>query len=102
MSPAPSAPPPRRFLVVAEVAAMLSLTIEDVESMVGSGELPAIRVGPYDEWRVEQSVLDGFLEAKYEESRRSALWNGFDFGSITEIDPQGRRIPPPANQPDVD
>jgi hypothetical protein len=74
---------------------MLSLGLGDVEAMAESGELPAIRLGPHDEWRIEQSVLDGFLEAKYEESRRASLWQGFDFGSIVDIDPRPRRITPP-------
>lgn len=100
MSSAPQDPPARRFLPLADIAAMLSLAEPDVLVMVESGELPAIRVGPSDEWRVEQGVLDTFLEAKYEEARRTALFNGFDFGSIVDIDPPARRIPPPSGEED--
>jgi excisionase family DNA binding protein len=88
-------------VTVAAVAEMLSLDTADVEAMVASGELPAIRVGPADEWRIEQSVLDGFLEAKYEESRRAALWSGFDFGDIVDIDSRAGRITPPETPPSV-
>jgi len=87
----------RRFLTAAQVATMLSIGLSDVEAMAESGELPAIRIGAGEQWRIEESVLDGFLEAKYEESRRSALWRGFDFGSIVDIDPGTRRIPPHAS-----
>lgn len=85
---------PRRFLTVEQVAVMLSLTEDDVEGLLVSGELPAIRLGADEAWRIEQGVLDGYLEAKYEESRRSALWNGFDFGSVTDLDPARRSSPP--------
>jgi excisionase family DNA binding protein len=94
MEPENRAIPLRRFLTVAEVAEMLSLTTDDVEGLLDSGEIPAIRIGPDDAWRVEQAVLDGYLEAKYEEARRSALWNGFDFGAITDFDPASRPLTP--------
>lgn len=95
--PPESSLPRRQFVTVAQVASLLALGEDDVLAILVSGELPAIKVGPRDEWRIEQSVLDGYLEAKYEEARRAALFEGFDFGSVVDIDP-GRRIPPPDDE----
>lgn len=101
MVPDESESPARRFITPAEVADMLSLDQGAVESLLESGELRAIRIGPRHEWRIERSVLDGYLEAKYEESRRAALWAGSDFASVIDFDTPRRpsSFPPSASPP---
>ena len=99
-----------RFLTVADTAEILSLTAAEVLELVRTGELPAIRLGTRSAgtpgtstastraaragttggggagvWRVERIVLESFIEAKYEEARRMALWQQSDFGNIPEL-----------------
>ncbi|TFB91210.1 MULTISPECIES: helix-turn-helix domain-containing protein [Cryobacterium] len=79
-----------RFLTLADTAEILSLSAAEVHDLVRTGELPAIRLGTTGVWRVERIVLESFIEAKYEEARRMALWQQSDFGNIPEL--SGGRI----------
>ncbi|MBG6059522.1 hypothetical protein RCH16_002994 [Cryobacterium sp. MP_M5] len=79
-----------RFLTLADTAEILSLSAAEVHDLVRTGELPAIRLGSTGVWRVERIVLESFIEAKYEEARRMALWQQSDFGNIPEL--SGGRI----------
>jgi DNA binding domain, excisionase family len=72
-----------RFLTLADTAEILAVEASDVMSLVTSGELPAIRVG--GRWRVERTVLEAYIEAMYEESRRRALWAQSDFANLPEL-----------------
>ena len=62
-----------RFLTLADTAEVLNVSAGQAYSLVRSGELPAIKIG--NSWRVERDVLESYIAAKYEESRRIALWN---------------------------
>jgi excisionase family DNA binding protein len=74
-----------RFLTLADTAEVLNISASQAYALVRSGELPAIKVGGRGQWRVERSVLESYIEAKYEESRRLSLWNQSDYGSIPEL-----------------
>lgn len=74
-----------RFLTLADTAEVLSISTRQAYGLVRSGELPAIQVGPQRAWRVERSVLDGYIAAKYEESRRSALWRQVEDADLSEL-----------------
>ncbi|WP_346233467.1 helix-turn-helix domain-containing protein [Parafrigoribacterium mesophilum] len=74
-----------RFLTLADTAELLNVSASQAYALVRSGELPAIKVGGRGQWRVERSVLESYIEAKYEESRRLSLWNQSDLGSIPEL-----------------
>lgn len=82
-----------RFLTLADTAEILSISAADALELVRSNELPAIRVA--GAWRVERTVLETYIEAKYEESRRMGLWQGSDMGGIPELS-GGRIIRPSA------
>ncbi|CAN5201878.1 hypothetical protein BH09ACT1_BH09ACT1_01760 [soil metagenome] len=78
------APDPRteglgRFLTLADTAEVLNVTVSQAYALVRTGELPAIKVGGHGHWRIERSVLESYISAKYEESRRMSLWNQSDF-----------------------
>lgn len=73
-----------RFLTLADTAELLSISTSEALALVRSGELPAIRVGSSGKWRVERSVLESYIEAMYEETRRMSLWNQSDFASLSE------------------
>lgn len=83
-----------RFLTVADTAEILNVEAADVLTLVRTGELPAIQVGKAGQWRVERAVLESYIEAMYEESRRKALWEQSDFANIPELS-GGRIIKPP-------
>jgi len=74
-----------RFLPLADVAALLSISTRQAYELVDTGELPAIRVGAAGHWRVERDVLEAYIDARYEESRRHALWVQSDFANVTAL-----------------
>ncbi|MDC4232682.1 helix-turn-helix domain-containing protein [Actinomyces sp. B33] len=59
-----------RFLTLADVAETLNLTMSATRSLVSSGELPAIQVGGKRVWRVEESVLEQYIQDQYAAARR--------------------------------
>ncbi|CAN5217709.1 hypothetical protein BH11ACT4_BH11ACT4_02580 [soil metagenome] len=74
-----------RFLTLADTAEVLSISAKQAYALVRSGELPAIKVGASGQWRVERSVLESYIEAMYEETRRMNLWNQSDFANVAEL-----------------
>jgi len=74
-----------RFLTIADTAEVLSISTSQAYSLVRSGELPAIKVGASGLWRVERTVLEGYIEAMYEESRRRSLWHQSDYANLAEL-----------------
>ena len=60
-----------RFLLLTEVAEILSISGAQAYALVRSGELPAIKVGGRGQWRVERSKLEQYIEQKYAET---AAW----------------------------
>ncbi len=74
-----------RFLTITDTAEVLNVSVSQAYSLVRSGELPAIRIGSRGQWRIEREVLESYIEAKYEESRRASLWNQSDFANIAEF-----------------
>jgi excisionase family DNA binding protein len=58
-----------RFLSLADVQEMLNISSTQAYSLVRSGELPAIQVGPKKVWRVEASKLEEYIERQYERTR---------------------------------
>lgn len=74
-----------RFLTIADTAEVLNVSLNQAYILVRSGELPAIKIGGKGQWRVERSVLESYIEAKYEEARRLSLWNQSDYANIPEL-----------------
>jgi excisionase family DNA binding protein len=74
-----------RFLTIADTAELLNISTNQAYLLVRSGELPAIKIGGNGSWRIERTVLEGYIEAKYEEARRLSMWNQHDFGNIPEL-----------------
>jgi excisionase family DNA binding protein len=73
-----------RFLTLADTAEILNVSARQAYALVRSGELPAIKVGGHGHWRVERSVLESYIQAKYEEARRMSLWNQSEYASLPE------------------
>lgn len=72
-----------RFLTPADAAELLNVPLDEVFELIGSGELPAIRVGR--SWRVERAQLESFITDKYEETRRMALWQQAEFTDVADL-----------------
>lgn len=73
-----------RLLTVADVSDILNISIDEVSILIASGELPAIRISS-GMWRIEREVLRGYIDGKYEEHRRAALWAQAAFVDLPEI-----------------
>ncbi|WP_418276233.1 helix-turn-helix domain-containing protein [Isoptericola jiangsuensis] len=58
-----------RFLSLADVQEMLNISAAQAYSLVRSGELPAIQVGPKKVWRVEASKLEEYIDQQYTRTR---------------------------------
>lgn len=58
-----------RFLTLADVEEMLSISTRQAYALVRSGELPAIQVGGRGVWRVEASELEAYIERQYAKTR---------------------------------
>ena len=71
---------PRRFYNLKQVAAMLATTQAQVLALVRVGDLPAIKIGGRGQWRVEGSVLDGWIEQQYEKTRTFVAENPVEDG----------------------
>lgn len=74
-----------RFLTIADTAEALNVSVGYAYSLVRTGELPAIRIGSRGQWRIEKVVLESYIEAKYEEVRRSTLWRQSDYANVADF-----------------
>ncbi|MFD1715667.1 helix-turn-helix domain-containing protein [Amnibacterium flavum] len=74
-----------RFLTLSDTADVLNVSLSQAYALVRSGELPAIKLGGNGHWRVEREQLEAYISAKYEESRRAALFNQSDYADIPEL-----------------
>lgn len=58
-----------RFLTLTDVAEILNVSISQATALVRSGDLLAIQIGGRNQWRVERSKLEEYIEVGY---RRTA------------------------------
>ena len=56
---------PPRFLTLADVADVLNVSLSQARALVRSGDLRAIQVGGRNQWRVEDSELEAYIERMY-------------------------------------
>ncbi|WP_165067423.1 helix-turn-helix domain-containing protein [Marisediminicola senii] len=84
-----------RFLTLADTAEILNISARQAYALVRSGELPAIKIGGAGHWRIEKSLLEAYIAAKYEEARRIGLWNQAEYEALPEysFDRGDRRWP---------
>ena len=58
-----------RFLTLADVAEILNISASQTCALVRSGDLQGIQIGGRNQWRVERSKLEEYIEQAY---RRTA------------------------------
>ncbi len=59
-----------RFLTLADVAEQLQINSPAAYALVRSGELKAIQVGGRGQWRVEEKMLEQYIDDRYAEASR--------------------------------
>lgn len=60
---------PPRFLTLADVTEILNISGPQAYALVRTGELPAIQIGGRNQWRVEQTELESYIQRMYEQTR---------------------------------
>lgn len=58
-----------RFLLLADVAEQLNISVRHARALVASGELLGIQIGGRGQWRVEASEFESYIQRKYAETR---------------------------------
>ncbi len=58
--------PTARFLPLADVAEILSISMSQAYALVRRGDLRAIRIGGRGQWRVEKTELEAFIKRSYD------------------------------------
>jgi excisionase family DNA binding protein len=76
----------RRFLTLADVSEVLSVSASQAYALVRGGDLRAIKVGGRGQWRVEQAELDRFIAARYEETEKFIAEHPFTKGEEVVVD----------------
>jgi excisionase family DNA binding protein len=61
---------PSRFLKLSDVAEILNTSSNQVYALVRNGDLPAIKIGGRGQWRVEETVLEQYIERMYAQTRQ--------------------------------
>lgn len=59
----------KRFLTLPDVQEILNISSPQAYSLVRSGDLPAIQVGGRNQWRVEATELEAYIQRQYEATR---------------------------------
>lgn len=59
----------QRFFPLSDVSEMLGITASQTYALVRCGDLAAIKVGGRGQWRVENRVLDAFIDQMYADTR---------------------------------
>lgn len=59
-----------RFLKLTDVAETLNISSAQAYALVRSGDLPAIQVGGRNQWRVEASELESYIQRMYAKTEK--------------------------------
>jgi len=62
-----------RFLTLADVAEILSVSAAQAYALVRTGDLRAIKVGGRGQWRIEESELESYIQRMYAETAAFVL-----------------------------
>lgn len=81
---ATSPEPQQRYLPPAEVAQLLSISVDDVVSLLLMGQLSGFRVPETNAWRIKEDSVMAFLVEQTENVRRHALWEEAQMASFPE------------------
>ncbi len=54
-----------RFLTLTDVAEILNISMSQTYALVRSGDLPGIQIGGRNQWRVERTRLEAYIDDAY-------------------------------------
>ncbi|MDY3048861.1 MAG: helix-turn-helix domain-containing protein [Rothia sp. (in: high G+C Gram-positive bacteria)] len=55
----------QRFITLTDVGEILNISPSQTRALVRSGELPAIQIGGRNQWRIEKSKLEEYIQERY-------------------------------------
>ena len=71
-----------RFLTLSDVAEELQVSLSQVRALVRSGELPAIQIGGRNQWRIERTRFEEYINERHEQTLEAIA-----SGKMTKIKP---------------
>lgn len=75
-----------RFLQLADVADILNISASQAYALVRSGDLKAIQIGGRNQWRVERTKLEEYIDRAYQQSSRTLAAGQGPTGEIEDDD----------------
>lgn len=76
--------PVPRFLTLADVAEVLSVSAAQAYALVRTGDLRAIKVGGRGQWRVEESELEAYIQRLYAQTAAFVQEHPFGADEVTD------------------
>jgi excisionase family DNA binding protein len=73
---------PSRFIALADLADILSVSASQAYALVRRGDLRGIKVGGRGQWRVERAELEAYIARMYDESARFIAEHPYVEGSV--------------------
>ncbi|WP_296196247.1 helix-turn-helix domain-containing protein [uncultured Microbacterium sp.] len=84
---------PARYLAPAQVAELLSISVDEVMELVREGRVRGARLGSPARWRIEEASVAGYVDDQVEEARLMHLWEQSQAASVDDLwaAPRARR-----------
>lgn len=57
----------RRFYTLPEVAEQLNISMSQMRALIARGDIEGIQIGGRNQWRIEDTKLDEYIERMYGE-----------------------------------
>lgn len=61
----------QRFLTLTDVSEILNISLSQTRALVRTGELKGIQIGGRNQWRVESSMLEQYIQSMYQKTEES-------------------------------
>ena len=74
-----------RFLTLSDVADELQVSLSQVRALVRSGELPAIQIGGRNQWRIERTRFEEYIDERHSQTVE-AIASGKMSGTRVKVD----------------
>ena len=74
-----------RYLAPAQVAELLSISVDEVLVLVHEGRLRGARLGSPARWRIAEASVQGYIADQVEEARLMMLWEQSQGASMPEV-----------------
>lgn len=74
-----------RYLAPAQVAELLTISVDEVLALVQEGRLGGARLGTPPRWRIEEASVGAYVDDQVEEARRMRLWEQSHDASVAEM-----------------